>query len=185
MRLIWIISLVLLIACRENPIPKPYGYFRVGLPEQTYLQCDTTLPFVFDYASSAVVILKKDAQEKNWLDIEYPRLNASIHCSYTAVKNNIDVLTRDAAELVQKHAIKADEIREQFYSNPQKGVYGNYYDIRGNTASVAQFYLTDSVRHFFRGSVYFNHVPNKDSVGPMAGFIRRDVIRLMESFQWK
>jgi len=185
MRLIWIFGMVLLIACRENPIPRPYGYFRVDLPQQTYQQCDTILPFVFDYATSAVVKLKQDANEKHWIDIEYPHLNASVHCSYSVVKNNIEILTRDAAELVQKHAIKADEIREQFFSNPQAGVYGNYYDIRGNTASVAQFYLTDSVRHFFRGSVYFNHVPNKDSIYPVAGFIRRDVIRLMESFQWK
>jgi gliding motility-associated lipoprotein GldD len=185
MKIPLIIGLVLLTACRENPIPKPYGYFRVDLPENHYQHCDTILPFSFDYASSSILILKMDVKEKNWIDIYYPHMNATIHCSYSEVKNNIKMLSKGADELVRKHAIKADEIREQFFSNPENRVYGNYYDILGNTASAAQFYLTDSIRHFFRGSVYFNHVPNKDSIGPMANYIRRDVIRLMESFQWK
>jgi len=45
--------------------------------------------------------------------------------------------------------------------------------------------LTDSTRNFFRGALYFNNVPNKDSIAPMENYIREDVIRIMESFEWK
>ena len=64
-------------------------------------------------------------------------------------------------------------------------VYGILYDLTGNTASSVQFILTDSVKHFFRGALYFENVPNKDSIAPMSAYIREDVIRLMESFEWK
>lgn len=183
-KLIFFLALVF-TACVENNIPKPYAYFRVDLPKATYQHCDTTLPYAFDYSSSARVILKKEKPELYWIDIEYPGLNAAIHCSYKRVDNNFYQLTEDAHRLVYKHLIKADDITEDFFANPSKHVYGVFYDLKGNTASVAQFVLTDSVRHFFRGAVYFNHVPNKDSIAPMAGYIKKDVMHLMESFTWK
>jgi len=71
------------------------------------------------------------------------------------------------------------------FENPEKKVYGILYDLTGNTASSVQFVLTDSTKHFFRGALYFENVPNKDSIAPMSAYIREDVIRLMESFEWK
>jgi gliding motility-associated lipoprotein GldD len=172
-------------ACAENNVPKPYGYFRVDLPDASYQLCDTTLPYTFAYASTARVILKNEKHEQYWFDIEYPELNAAIHCSYKPISGNLYQLSEDAHRLVYKHLIKADDISEEFFANPSKHVYGIFYNLQGNTASVAQFVLTDSTRHFVRGAVYFNHVPNKDSIAPMADFIRKDVMHLMESFTWK
>jgi gliding motility-associated lipoprotein GldD len=57
--------------------------------------------------------------------------------------------------------------------------------LKGNTASNLQFTLTDSTRHFLRGALYFDNVPNKDSIAPIANYIRADMVRLMESFEWK
>jgi gliding motility-associated lipoprotein GldD len=59
------------------------------------------------------------------------------------------------------------------------------YNIKGNTASSVQFYLTDSVNHFLRGSLYFDVKPNKDSLAPVINFIRGDIEHFMESFSWK
>lgn len=176
---------VIFTGCKKNYYPKPYGYFRVALPEQEYNKLDTLLPFCFELPTSAEVRIKQKPAEKNWIDIVYPTLNASIHCSYKEINNNINELSEDAHRSVYKHLIRADDITEQVFSNPEKNVYGILYNLKGNAASVAQFVLTDSTSHFIRGAVYFNHVPNKDSIAPMANFIRRDVIRIMESFRWK
>lgn len=171
--------------CKKNYYPKPYGYFRVDLPDHAYNKIDTVLPYFFEISDIADIHIKKEKQEKYWIDILYPTLNAAIHCSYKEVNNNLYELSEDTHRSVYKHLVRADDITEEIFSNPERKVYGIYYELEGNTASVAQFVLTDSIRHFFRGAVYFNHVPNKDSIAPMSDYIKKDVIRLMESFSWK
>jgi len=172
-----------LLSCtNSNYFPKPYGYFRVDLPENNYVLLDTILPYSFDLSTSAVIDINKD---NNWINIIYPDLNASIYCSYVRVDSAINKYSEDSRRAVYKHLVKADNIEEKVFENPEKKVHGIFYNLHGNVASTAQFVLTDSTNHFFRGAVYFNNIPNKDSIAPMADFIKRDVIRLMESFSWK
>lgn len=176
---------LLLLSCGQNYVPRPYGYFRVDLPEHSYYQLDTlNLPYRFD-VSSLAKITSSDPNEKFWIDIHYPTLNAVVHCSYLPIQNNLLELSEEARKYVYKHSIKADGIGEMEYDHPEKQVHGIYYDLKGNTASAVQFVLTDSNRHFFRGALYFENVPNKDSIAPMADYIRVDMIRLMETFEWK
>lgn len=180
-----LVGILFVVSCRNNSYPKPYGYFRVDLPEHTYISVDTLLPYSFDRSTHAHIAFKSEPQEQYWIDIIYPNLNATIHCSYKEVKGKLYDLTEDAHRSVYKHLVRADDIQEKFFDNPEQQVYGVFYDLQGDVASVAQFTLTDSVQHFFRGAVYFNHVPNKDSIAPMADYIKKDVVRLMESFSWK
>ena len=63
-------------------------------------------------------------------------------------------------------------------------MYGILYQIKGNAASQVQFLLTDSVKHFLRGALYFNNRPNKDSIAPVANYITEDIVRLMETAEW-
>ena len=46
-------------------------------------------------------------------------------------------------------------------------------------------FFTDSTEHFFRGALYFNCQPNQDSIAPMLDYMREDIVRLMESFEWR
>jgi gliding motility-associated lipoprotein GldD len=94
-------------------------------------------------------------------------------------------LLEDSRKIVYKHSIRADGIGEKVFENEKKNVHGILYDLKGITASSVQFILTDSTRHFIRGALYFNNVPNKDSIAPMVDFIREDIVRLMESLEWK
>ena len=87
--------------------------------------------------------------------------------------------------MVFDHAIRADAIPEQGFSNPDAHVYGVYYDLEGNTASPVQFFLTDSTRHFFRAALYYNAIPNADSLAPVNEVLRRDIHHLIESFRWQ
>ncbi|HNZ71643.1 MAG TPA: gliding motility lipoprotein GldD, partial [Prolixibacteraceae bacterium] len=64
-------------------------------------------------------------------------------------------------------------------------VYGTVYSIKGNAASPMQFYLTDSVEHFLRGSMYISEIPNYDSLQPVINFLEADMIRLIETLSWK
>ena len=179
-------SIFFLWSCGEVSIPKPYGYFRVDLPRHSYRTIDTLgLPYCFDLPKNVHLINRKTSGEEFWIDLYYPTLNASIYCSYKRVDNNLTNLLEDSRKIVYKHSVRADGIGEKVFDNNEHNVHGILYDLKGNTASSVQFLLTDSTKHFFRGALYFNNVPNKDSIAPMSDYIREDVIRIMESFEWK
>lgn len=183
---VFFFTLSLLMSCGEVSIPRPYGYFRVDLPEHAYRKVDTlNLPFRFDLPTNAKIISRKAMGAEKWIDLYYPELNASIYCSYKPVKGNLIDLLEDSRKIVYKHSVRADGIGEKVFDDSEKNVHGILYDLKGNTASSVQFVLTDSTRNFLRGALYFDNVPNKDSIAPMAEFIREDVIRIMESIEWK
>lgn len=173
-------------SCGDALIPRPYGYFRVDLPAHSYTRNDVNgFPYSFDISTAAVSQIKNAEGEKFWMDITYPALNATIYCSYKPVNSDLFNLVEDTRNIVYKHAVKADAIAEIPFENKESKVYGILYELEGNTASPTQFVLTDSIRHFFRGALYFESVPNKDSIAPMVNYVQQDIVRLMESFDWK
>jgi len=183
----WLLGLGLLLpGCGERFVPKPYGYYRIDLPEHAYQAFgEAGYPYAFAYSRAAEIKPRTEPGEQYWIDIWYPAFDARIHCSYKLVAGHLRELSDDAQDFVFKHAGKATAIPEQGYENPDKRVYGVYYELKGNTASPYQFYLTDSLRHFFRAAVYFNCHPNQDSLAPVIDYLRTDVLNLIESFEWQ
>ena len=182
------IALVALGACKKKQVsvPKPYGYHRIALPDTMYTDFSKQFadyPYSFDVSGNAVVQLRND--EPYWINIYYPCIDATIHCSYKPVQNNLRELTDDAIEFVYRNASFANKIPNQAYDHPEANVYGVLFDLEGNTASSCQFFVTDSIHHFFRASVYCNCPPNADSLAPINQFLRNDVLRMMETFEWR
>ena len=131
--------------------------------------------------------LKSDT-ESYGINLEYPALKGTIHLTYKAVegnKNNLNKFIRDAEKLTIEHAIKADEMPYDRYEDEIRKVYGTFSEIKGNVASPAQFYITDSVNHFLTGSLYFYAKPNYDSILPAANYLQKDIKKIMESTVWK
>ncbi len=183
--LILTISIVAL-ACQRNYTPKPRGYLRVEFPVKSYILFDSTCPFVFEHPVYSRIVADNDYNsEPCWLNIDFPLFDGIIHVSYKKVDENLYDYIEDSRALTYKHTIRADAILETVYTNPDINVYGILYDIKGNAASSLQFYLTDSLRHFLRGSLYFNVEPDKDSLAPVIAYFKEDIIHLMESFEWK
>ena len=125
--------------------------------------------------------------EKCWYNIHYQRFNATIHLSYSALKNKGDLAIQlnNARTLVYKHTVKADAIDEKPIIFETKKVFGLHYNLSGNSASQSQFYITDSTNHFVRCALYFNSSPNADSISPVLSYINADLDRLINSFHWK
>lgn len=182
----FVLLIIFLTACGKSSVPRPYGYFRVDLPSHTYVHYSSVdIPYVFDKSDIAIINTHSVDNKKFWIDIFYPQLNATIYCSYFKIDNNLNELSEDSRKFVYQHTVRADGISEKIFNNPEKEVYGILYELKGNTASSTQFVLTDSVKHFLRGALYFDNVPNKDSIAPMNDFIKKDIVRLMESLEWK
>ncbi|HDP74495.1 MAG TPA: gliding motility lipoprotein GldD [Bacteroidales bacterium] len=174
------------LACTENSVPKPRGYFRISFPAKHYRLFDTIYPFAFEYPVYGKIVKEEKLQDEGeWISVSFPAYKAKIHLSYKDISGNLSQLTEDARNLAYKHTYKADAIDEQVFTNPQKKVYGILYDIKGNSASSVQFYVTDSSRHYLRGALYFRCQPNKDSLAPAIDFFKADVIHLIETLGWK
>lgn len=185
---LFVIILLGITSCREISVPKPRGYFRIDLPEKEYVKYDTTCPFVFEYPAYSKISYNTGANnaEPCWFNIEFPDYNAIIYITYKEINNNFEAIMEDSYKLdVKNHTIKADAINETPWENSDESVYGMLYDLKGNTASSVQFYLTDSLKNYIRGSLYFSVEPNKDSLAPVINFFREDILHLIETFNWK
>jgi len=184
--MLFVVFACLPISCREKAMPKPRGYFRIDFPEKEYQDWNQDYPFSFEFLKGARVVKDKSRlAESYWLNVEYPIYNATLHLSYKEVNENLEKYLEDSHRLVYKHAIKADAIDGTNYIDKQKNVYGLVYRIQGNAASSIQFIATDSLKHFLRGSLYFNNHPNQDSLAPVIQYIDKDIVHLMESLKWK
>jgi len=170
-----------LVSCKDDVMPKPASFLRLDYPEATYANFEGNCPFSFQMNDAAII---KD--EKNCgFAITYPKMKATIYLTYKPVNGDIEKLLKDAQKLTYEHVIKADDILEQPYLNPEKKVYGMFYQVDGNAATNSQFYVTDSTKHFITGSVYFYAKPNFDSIMPAASYIKNDMRQLMETLKWK
>ena len=177
----------LLWSCTDDYVPKPRGYYRIDLPTKEYRVFDTTFPYTFEYpVYSKVVKDSTKGAEPYWINLVYHQFNAQLHLSYKVINSNLSTYLNDAHTLVSKHIPKASAIRQKEYSNPSEHVFGLVYEISGSdAASACQFYLTDSTRNFLRGALYFDLVPNNDSLSPVIDFLKKDVEHMVGTFRWK
>lgn len=186
-KLIFLLVLSALWSCssRNNYIPKPRGYFRIDFPEKQYQLYESDCNFRFQYpVYGKIVPFNGGSAGPCWLNIEFSDFRSKIHLTYKEVNNNLAEYTEDIRTLANKHIPKADDIIEIPVINREKDVYGMIYDIRGNTASSFNFYLTDSSENFLSGALYFSSKPNKDSIAPVNAFLVKDIQHLIETFEW-
>lgn len=174
----------LVVGCQQTYTPKPFGYFRITLPDTSYTPYQNpSCPYTFDVNQQATI----QAKQKNpcWDDIYYYSIQSVIQLTYKPVTGNLDTLLKDAKEFAFKHGIRADGISEQIYTDHNRQVYGIFYEIYGNTATNYQFFVTDSIRHFLRGTAYVHSQPNVDSTAPVTHFLGKEIRHIVESLQWK
>lgn len=180
-----IISALLLgfvtFSCSDEVLPKPKAQLRLEYSTPAFSELNKNCPFTFDINSNVEIKEKKDCS----FELHYPKMKATIYLTYKPISNNIDDLLRDAQKLTYDHVIKADEIITQPYVNKEKRVYGMLSEVGGNAATNAQFYVTDSVKNFLYGSMYFYAKPNYDSILPAASYVKDDIKKIMETVKWK
>lgn len=185
--IILLISLIWMSSCGGGYVPKPRGYFRIDFPEKEYIVLDTNLPYTFEYPVYTEILpdhLSPD--QAYWINIDYPGYKGKVHLSYKVIDGNLVEYLEDSRTMVVKHIQKASSIEDQLIIRPEDNVYGLKYRISGiGAASPYQFFVTDSATHFLRGALYFNVVPNNDSLQPVIDFITEDIDHLINTLKWK
>lgn len=184
-------TLCISLACNSPHTVKPLGYFRIYLPEKQYQNFSIAgYPYSFEYPSYANVskdstFFGDETENPWWTNISYPQFQARMYLSYKELaKYDLQSLLNDAYNLTNKHAIKANDIKDSLLQN-RHGVTGVFFKVGGDVATTYQFFLTDSVKHFVRGSLYFECTPNADSLQPVSDFLAKDLYRLIDTWQWK
>lgn len=186
--LVALLLLLMATACGDNnQQPKPRGYFRIDLPEKQYVTLDTMARYSFEYPVYATITPDQySPDETDWVNVVFPAFKGTIHISYKHVDGNLSQYVEDAHKMIVKHIEKANGIRDSLIIDDERNVYGLMYYLDGEgVASPLQFYVTDSTRHFLRGSLYFNVYPNNDSLQPVIDFITDDARHLINTLQWK
>ena len=176
-----------LFSCDRAYSPKPRGYFRIDLPKKKYQDFDTTFPYRFKYPVYAEISSDPHSpQEQYWINVNYIPFKATLHLSYKKVDGNLIDYLEDAHKMVIKHIPKADAIYDSLVVDRERNMFGLIYELEGSgAASPYQFFLTDSVSNFLRGALYFNTVPNNDSLEPVIDFLISDINYLIKTLEWK
>jgi len=184
--IVFILALHSFSFCRNNYTPKPPGYIKVEYPEKKYRLYDSYPAFRFECPEYTVITFDSSTRiQQGWLNVNFPTLNGTVFLSYKKLNQNLKAYVEDSRSMVYKHTIKAETIEEILLKNSVKKVYGIFYDIKGNVASSIQFFVTDSLNHFLRGSLYFNAQPNQDSLAPLISFVRKDIDHMLNTLEWK
>ena len=196
----------------DSYTPKPKGYMRIDMPEHKYWLVDTlhhpdtpywmgdsiqvlsheppyqTFPIIFE-ANQCAEVGEKDAPKGvTWIDITYPQWNGIIFLTYKPLRRSSDLAAEvdTSYQLLSKHFDFSSGVDERQFVNEDDHVYATTYRLSGqNVASTFQFWATDSVRHFLRGSLYIDCVPNNDSLAPVLEYLQQDLIHLVETLKWR
>lgn len=203
-----------LVSCggSDSYTPKPQGYMRIDLPEHKYWLVDTlpladtliwqgdtmvaishekpfhTFPIIFEANQCAEVGEKGAPKGVTWIDITYPQWDGIIFLTYKKINSLSDLAAEvdTSYQLLSKHFGFSSGVDERQYVNNTDHVYATTYRLQGqNVASTFQFWATDSVSRFLRGSLYIDCVPNNDSLAPVLEYLQEDMVHLVETLKWR
>ena len=169
------------MACNTDYTPKPKAFIKLDFPEKVYEKLNVDCPFIFEFPAYSKLLKKENSCS---MDLTFPMQNGVLYISYFSLDDNLMSHTEQSRKLAYKHNVITEGIREQLYINDSLNVYGVLFDYEGITATPAQFYLTDSINHFFRGALYFN-TEVSGFILPTNLFLKYDIKYLIETFRWK
>lgn len=183
--LLFFTTIFLFFACTDYELPKQKGFLRIEFEEPQYKKSEKINSLSDFYYNTAVVKMK--SKDDNNLSLNYVDLNLSIDLTHTKIYNSNDLNNRmvDFNLILDTHAKKSNGLFLKEYENKTNNVFGKIYEIRGNVASPIQFYLTDSLSNFLRGSLNLNSSAKYDSIYPSIQYIKNDILVLFETINWK
>lgn len=186
-----VLYLALAVSCNSDYTAKPAGYFRIDFPQKKYVLFDQPgYPYSFEYPVYARIVkdstyFKEATENPWWINVDFPQFAGRIYVSYKEIgKYRFDTLIRQTFMLTGKHTSRASSIEDTLISTPNH-VHGVFFTVGGDVATNNQFFLTDSVKHFLRGALYFDTTPNEDSLGIVNSFLLEDMKHLVNTFRWK
>jgi len=200
----------LLLSCNSPYVSKKRGYFNIDFPDRKYqLFNEPGFPYSFEYPIYAKILqdttyFDNNPENSYWRNIDFPQFHSRIFLSYKVIGGNamykvkqpnggykdsfsinlFDKMVADAFTLTNKNDVVSNSIKDSLIQTPN-GVSGVFFKVGGNAATSKQFFLTDTVKNFIRGALYFDVTPNADSLKPVQDFLQKDMDYIISTFKWK
>lgn len=178
---------VLFVACQSDYSPKPLGYNRLNLPDPAYKILPDSLPYSFEYSIHSKLLDDTSAiSERFWIELYYPDIKANVHITFKAIHSEklLKEFLDDAYTLTSKHQIKAYAINEVISKTPN-GKTAIITELEGEVPSQFQFTVTDSMKNFVRGALYFNTKVANDSLAPAIEYMKKDIMHMINTLEWR
>ena len=175
------VLLFALVSCGKEVMPKPAGELRLEYPAAKYETFDACT-FTFEKSAFSNIT---DGKKPCWYYLNYPEMKAKVFITYFPIRNDLSGHVKESEKMVYEHTKKASSIDTKSFEYPEKKVYGNFYEMKGQSASNLQFFVTDSTRHFVTAYLYFNTRPKPDSLAPAVEYVKKDMMHLIETLEWK
>lgn len=179
------VIIIIFSFCTNKTIEKDKKEVIVPIANSYSIYKDNHISF---QVSELAIIKPVDSGDKigSWFNISYPDYKATIYCSFLPInKENLYKALDDSYHLAYRHTTRADGIKQNLYANEYANTYGIIYDIEGQVAVPIQFFLTDSISNFFRGSLYYDEKISSDSLKLINKCLREDIVKLMETLRWQ
>lgn len=179
------VILCIMTGCKDY-MPKPVGDNRIDREESQYKEYNFPR-FAFQYSDIIRIdTLASKSPNEYWFNIAYPDYDAAIYCTYLSITSNaLSKVLEDSYYLAYSHSLKANGINQMTYSDEKNHKGGVLYEIEGNVATPLQFFITDSVSNFLRGSLYYTQKVNIDSVAPITALIKNDIMEMISTIRFK
>lgn len=182
----WVVLLILIGAAscssHKSHAPKPPTYLELIFPNRDYEVYTDSCGYSYN-KPSYFNVKNVDGSICN-RDIEFSKLNGVMHLSRIDMDTTLAAYINYSINKVDEHKIKATAILDSTIIRTKDRVFGTFFELQGNVASPFQFYLTDSTSRFINGVVYFDAVPNYDSIKPVLDFVKKDILEMMTTLKW-
>ena len=172
-----------LFSCGQNYQPKPKGFQRYNLPTPKHETITVSNYYLFEKNKLAKLDLNK---ELNWLNLSYKKQGAEILITFKQIRTPNDLLLyiNESYKLINKHKVRASSILETNIKTVN-GKHAVMIDIKGEVPSPFQFITTDSSKNFLRAALYFERPIKGDSISPVVDYLKKDMIHILNTLQWK
>ena len=171
---------LVLFSC-ESPITKKQSaFFAPEFGASSYNSITTE----GNYSFSKNKIARIQYLDNCNFNIVYDNLNAKIFFSSININNNFPDIIKVFDEKIIENSANVTEVKVSEYTDDQILDYSIMFTYVCNAPSNVKFYLTDSTSNFLAGSLFFNTEPNYDALLPYINYIRADIRKLIENFEW-
>ncbi|MBR3950686.1 MAG: hypothetical protein IKJ79_02075 [Bacteroidaceae bacterium] len=173
---------LLLCSCHNSSTPRPHAYFRIDAYPAHYTPTRLGSISLHINDSAKRIIPNANTDEGvYWLNIVYPRYNATLYLSYIPLNKNLNHLMAESIELVYRQNVNTEQVEAIAYEDYENHLYATLFTLSAGSATPIQFIATDSTRYLLRGALYYDTPVKSDSVAPSLQYLENDIIHLIES----
>ncbi len=171
-------------ACHNTTAPRPQGYFRITpYPSSYHTHTLGGITLQVNDSAQCTTPTSHTRDGVHWLNIQYPRYNATIYLSYIPLTGNLERLMSESIELVYRQNVNTEQVEAIAYEDIEEKLYATLYALSPESATPVQFIATDSSEYLLRGALYFDTPVKSDSIAPSLQYIEEDIIQLIESIR--